>query len=153
VKKEIFVIGIIFLVVVISGCVQQPLQNEKIILPQKQSEQQGTQEKQPPLECVDKKATDLNLPESCKNWFSVERMMSVQQDPSEKEMSVKALQSSYKTITAKPSGWFKTGQDADIMLSGAGFNDAGGPLQFNHPGGFPLTVGILSWQTGLTTES
>ncbi|HLC88511.1 MAG TPA: hypothetical protein VJG49_00590, partial [Candidatus Nanoarchaeia archaeon] len=80
-KKETFVIGIIFLLVVISGCVQQPLQNEKIILPQQQGEQQGTQEKQPPLECVDKKATDLNLPESCKNWFSVERMQEAPQQP------------------------------------------------------------------------
>jgi len=145
VKKETFVIGIIFLLVVISGCVQQPLQNEKIILPQQQGEQQGTQEKQPPLECVDKKATDLNLPESCKNWFSVERMQEAPQQPGqpimpqqgspEMVLSVKALQSSYKTVAAKPSGWFTTGQEADILLSGAGFNNAGGALQFNHPGG------------------
>ena len=188
-ERSILITGIIFLVVVISGCVQQLLQNEKIILPQQQGEQQGTREKQPPLECVDKKATDLNLPESCKNWFSVERMQEgsverqglhqsdakcpdsvcddfemkagicpedckdvagwqekapqqprqpiapQQQGPPERTTSVKALQTNYKTVTVKPSGWFTTGQDADIMLSGAGFNDAGGPLQFNHPGG------------------
>jgi len=32
------------------------------------------------------------------------------------------------------AGWFATGQRADLMLSGAGFNDTG-PLQFNHPSG------------------
>ena len=58
-----------------------------------------------------------------------------QQGSSERVLSVKALQSSYKATIAKPSGWFKTGQEADIMLSGVGFNDAGGPRQFNHPGG------------------
>ena len=32
-------------------------------------------------------------------------------------------------------GWFTTGQRADLMVSGAGFNNTGGPLQFNHPSG------------------
>ena len=179
IKKEVFFILIIFLIA-IYGCAQQSLQNEKIIQPQQQ-----TQEKQPPPECVDKKATDINLPESCKNWFSRQNsqepsvgqesgnkcpdsvcdgvelkegfcpqdckgvegwqdrqpaqeqqiLPQEQQAPSEKEISVKALQSSYKIISSKPSGWFKTGQDADIMLSGVGFDNSGGPLQFNHPGG------------------
>ncbi len=40
----------------------------------------------------------------------------------------------YKYVTTKPTGWFITGQDADIMLSGVDFNNAGGPLFFNHPG-------------------
>lgn len=41
----------------------------------------------------------------------------------------------YKSTTAKPTaGWFKTGQDADLLLSGIDFNNAGGPLLFNHPG-------------------
>ena len=31
------------------------------------------------------------------------------------------------------SGWFKTGQDASILLSGIGFNKTGGALLFNHP--------------------
>jgi len=31
--------------------------------------------------------------------------------------------------------WFTTGQHADLMLSGAGFNNAGGALLFNHPSG------------------
>jgi len=42
--------------------------------------------------------------------------------------------SKYKTVSSKPNGWFTTGQEADIMLSGFGFNNAGGPLLFNHPG-------------------
>ena len=31
--------------------------------------------------------------------------------------------------------WFETFQAADLMLSGAGFNQTGGPLPFNHPSG------------------
>ncbi len=189
-KKEIILfLFLAIFAITIYGCAQQSLQNEKIIQPQQQIGQQRAQEKQPPPECVGKKATDFNLPESCKIWFSVESMqegsaerqglheseakcpdrvcdpfemkdgicpedckgvegwqekaqqqpgqpiMPEQQGPPERVLSVKALQSSYKTVTAKPSGWFKTGQDADIMLSGVGFNNAGGPLQFNHPGG------------------
>lgn len=33
------------------------------------------------------------------------------------------------------AGFFKTGQPADLLLSGIGFNNAGGPLLFNHNGG------------------
>ncbi len=42
----------------------------------------------------------------------------------------------YKSVIQKPnpSGWFETGQDADLMLSGIDFNNTGGPLLFNHPG-------------------
>lgn len=47
---------------------------------------------------------------------------------------VQKTNSSYKVASGKTSGWFKTGQDADILLSGIDFNDAGGPLLFNHPG-------------------
>jgi len=50
-------------------------------------------------------------------------------------ISVKATGAKYKTVSSKPtSGWFQTGQDADIMLSGIDFNNTGGPLLFNHPG-------------------
>ncbi len=31
--------------------------------------------------------------------------------------------------------WFETSQSADLMLSGAGFNQTGGALLFNHPSG------------------
>ncbi len=51
------------------------------------------------------------------------------------EITVNKTGSTYKVAVQKPSGWFKTGQDADIMLSGVDFNNTGGPLLFNHPGG------------------
>ena len=187
--KKQAVLFLALLVIFGYGCAQQSSQDEKIMQPQQQIQQQQTQDKQPPLECVGKKATDFNLPESCKTWFSMEGKQEgpvegqglqesgakcpdsvcdnfemkggicpedckgtegwqektpqqpgqpitpEQQNSPEKEITVKALQSSYKTITATPSGWFKTGQDADIMLSGIGFDNTGGPLQFNHPGG------------------
>ena len=51
------------------------------------------------------------------------------------ETSVKDAGTKYKTVSTKPtSGWFTTGQDADIMLSGIDFNNTGGSLLFNHPG-------------------
>ncbi len=33
------------------------------------------------------------------------------------------------------TGWYTTGQPGDLMLSGIGFNQTGGPLLFNHPKG------------------
>ena len=51
------------------------------------------------------------------------------------EILVKSTGAKYKTISSRPtSGWFQTGQDADIMLSGIDFNNTGGSLLFNHPG-------------------
>lgn len=32
-------------------------------------------------------------------------------------------------------GFFRDGQDADVLLSGVGFDNSGGPLLYNHPGG------------------
>ena len=55
-------------------------------------------------------------------------------DQREDMISVKATNSIYKTVSSKPGGWFSSGQPADILLSGIGFNNAGGPLLFNHPG-------------------
>lgn len=50
-------------------------------------------------------------------------------------ITVTKTKSAYKAVSQKPTGgWFKTGQEADIMLSGFGFNRSGGPLSFNHPG-------------------
>jgi len=50
------------------------------------------------------------------------------------EIEVTATGAAYAVETARPSGWFETGQEADLMLSGLGFNQSGGPLLFNHPG-------------------
>jgi hypothetical protein len=51
------------------------------------------------------------------------------------EITVEFIDSSYATASGETSGFFRTGQEADIMLSGIDFNDTGGPLLFNHPGG------------------
>jgi len=40
----------------------------------------------------------------------------------------------YEYVTEKPVGWFKTGQEADILLGAFDFNESGGPLVLNHPG-------------------
>src|SRR3989344_5390515 len=64
------------------------------------------------------KANKEACPEDCKNvegWQENAQqqpgqpVIPEQQGPPERSLSVKALQSSYKKITAKPSGWFKTG--------------------------------------------
>ena len=39
----------------------------------------------------------------------------------------------YKQITAKPEGWFKTGQAADLILYADDFNNAGSAANLNHP--------------------
>jgi hypothetical protein len=49
--------------------------------------------------------------------------------------SVKFIRSEYPVASGKTSGFFQTGQEADIMLSGIDFNQTGGPLLFNHPMG------------------
>jgi len=53
--------------------------------------------------------------------------------PPQLEITVSFVESSYKVASGNISGWFYTGQDADIMLSGIDFNKTGGPLLFNHP--------------------
>ena len=39
----------------------------------------------------------------------------------------------YKTVGEKPTGWFTTGQPADLILYANNFNDAGGANNLNHP--------------------
>jgi hypothetical protein len=51
------------------------------------------------------------------------------------EVGVQFYESGYRRVVSKPEGWFETGQDADILLSGIDFNYTGGPLLFNHPAG------------------
>jgi len=50
------------------------------------------------------------------------------------QITVEFLDSSYAVASGKTSGFFKTGQKADLMLSGVDFNNTGGSLLFNHPG-------------------
>lgn len=56
------------------------------------------------------------------------------QPPTEGEITIQSINSTYRIASGGTSGWFHTGQDADIMLSGIDFNNTGGPLLFNHPG-------------------
>jgi len=51
------------------------------------------------------------------------------------EGAVEFVNSTYAVAPGGTSGWFHTGQDADILLSGIDFNNSGGPLLFNHPSG------------------
>ena len=51
------------------------------------------------------------------------------------QISVEFIDSSYAVASGKTSGFFKTGQKADLMLSGVDFNNTGGSLLFNHLGG------------------
>lgn len=50
-------------------------------------------------------------------------------------ISIESVDSSYAIASGETSGFFKTGQEADIMLAGVDFNNAGGSLLFNHQGG------------------
>lgn len=49
------------------------------------------------------------------------------------EITVQFVESTYDIAPGGTSGWFNSGQDADIMLSGIDFDNTGGPLLFNHP--------------------
>lgn len=55
--------------------------------------------------------------------------------PNTVAFSAARVDSSYRVAASNLSGWFTSGQEADIMLSGIDFNNSGGPLLFNHPKG------------------
>ncbi|MBM3809303.1 MAG: hypothetical protein FJW22_14045 [Acidimicrobiia bacterium] len=46
-------------------------------------------------------------------------------------------------LAGQSPAFFVTGQPADLMLSGYGFNRTGGALRFNHPGGIAVVSGQL----------
>lgn len=96
----------IILLVLASGCVQKPYE-----------------------EPVVEKSIERSLPEPG------EKIPGGAVGKAEGEVKVDFVDSSYKVATGRITGWFSTGQAADIMLSGLGFNNTGGPLMFNHPGG------------------
>ncbi|MBI4664566.1 MAG: PQQ-binding-like beta-propeller repeat protein, partial [Verrucomicrobia bacterium] len=56
-------------------------------------------------------------------------------EPPAARVTATFIRSEYPVANGKTSGFFKTGQDADILLSGIDFNQTGGPLLFNHPMG------------------
>jgi len=145
--SSLVLIGII--VIVVTGIAifsltkfQQTQPAEKETQPQVQTGQprQNSSPSAPP-ECIGKNENDVNFPESCRSWFNLQKtqrqpMQSSQQGQTIQpaEITVKSTAAAYKTVSTKPAGWFATGQDADIMLSGIDFNNAGGSLLFNHPG-------------------
>ncbi len=47
--------------------------------------------------------------------------------------SASKVTTAYPTAAPGRTGWFQSGQSADLMLSGFGFDRTGGPLLFNHP--------------------
>jgi DNA-binding beta-propeller fold protein YncE len=51
------------------------------------------------------------------------------------QIRVEKIDSKYKVASGAKPGVFATGQDADLMLGGFGFNNTGGALRFNHPTG------------------
>ncbi len=60
----------------------------------------------------------------------------VPQEPSQQsqQQEVRVEAKPYRYVTEKPTGWFRTGQDADVVLYATGFGESGGPLVLNHPG-------------------
>jgi uncharacterized protein (TIGR03437 family) len=52
-----------------------------------------------------------------------------------RELGVELVDSKYRAVPGGASGSFRSGQAADIMLSGFGFNKTGGALTFNHNSG------------------
>ncbi len=59
--------------------------------------------------------------------------------PKNEEITIEEVDSSYAVASGDTTGFFKSGQEADILLSGIDFNEAGGSLLFNH-------------QTGIATD-
>ncbi len=90
-------------------------------------------QKQPTISPAESPSPQVESPSEQTGQSNQPRQQSFQQPPT--ELSITTVDSTYKTVTSKPAtGWFSTGQDADIMLAGVDFNNAGGPLLFNHPG-------------------
>ncbi len=159
--------GLIFLLLIIlfiSGCIQETKKSDQALPEQKVQEPKpkidepspSKQQPEPPVQPpvtqpspqpqIDKKPRPPSYPQQSES------------------ISVQKINSTYKIATSKPSGWFKTGQDADIMLSGIDFNNAGGSLLFNHPGtiasdGTHLLLAdrnnnrVLIWNTLPTTNT
>ena len=67
--------------------------------------------------------------------WSLVGVLSYGQAPPGQTVRVTAVNSQYRSITSNYTGTLATGQDASILLAGIDFNNTGGPLLFNHPGG------------------
>ena len=68
------------------------------------------------------------------DWIPAIRLEGIPPEPPAiTDVTVNFTNSTYKNVTVKPTGWFETGQEADIVLNWFGFNKSGGALSFNHP--------------------
>lgn len=135
----LLITGLLILVIFIAGCAGK----------QQQLEQQQRLEKQQQFGCdgICDSFEQQHPDSSCYNTDCLGTQEGQQQEKQpimgqgqiqpqlgEATISVKETGSKYKTTSSKPAGWFTTGQNADILLSGIDFNNAGGPLLFNHQG-------------------
>ncbi len=123
-------------------------QHNELPAPEK-APSQMTEQKKPIEKCPDNICDDFEMREGvcredCKNiegWKEkqaqsqqAQQMQNNKPQQPQQPVSVKMTGAKYESVASKPSGWFKTGQDAEIMLSGVDFDNTGGPLLFNHPG-------------------
>ncbi len=116
-KKALFFLGIIFILALFFGCtnLSAPPQSannatqDNFITPPSfdQNQSPSQQSEQPPTQ-----QPELNLD----------------------EVNVSSTGSTYSIASTRPAGWFTNAQEADILLSGIGFDNTGGSLLFNHPG-------------------
>lgn len=95
--------------------------------------EQAPSEDKPPVEGEEKISEIPTIP-SPEEKLPPLRKPGVPPAPPLGEVIVDFIDSSYSVASRKTSGFFKTGQKADLMLSGIDFNNTGGPLLFNHPG-------------------
>ncbi len=117
--KTVYLVLILALmgIVFINGCIEQAPSEEKS-----------------PVKGEEKISEILTIP-SPEEKLPPSEKPGVPPAPPLAEVIVDFIDSSYSVASRKTSGFFKTGQKADLMLSGIDFNNTGGPLLFNHPGG------------------
>jgi len=116
-KKLVFVLICIVALSLILGCINPP---EQIKSPDTNSQNLGA-----PIQPAE---------DSLQSTPTQQGQLPLQQPSETNGISVQRIGSTYAQVLTKPTGWFTTAQEADILLSGINFNDAGGPLLFNHPG-------------------
>lgn len=77
--------------------------------------------------------SEVQCPEEGGQQAAVEAVKSgVSETPRSEELLY--IPRPYKAVITKPTGWFRSGQEADMILYATGFNESGGPLVLNHPG-------------------
>lgn len=83
--------------------------------------------------CTDEKDNDENVPD---NGDNIPPPPDGNQNGNYEEIEITHTGSSYSKVETPPSsGWFTSGQDADILLNWFDFDNSGGSLRFYHPMG------------------